>query len=100
MVDPGTNSGLPTHTYDTKYSTFHSDDFTENSFWNLFITITYCRHCYFWRFQISELFSGADFKQSGETLNLLQTRLYQEQNQNFHSQDILQDKASTQTRLT
>ena len=40
---------------------------------------------------MSKLLSGADFKQSGKTLNLLQTRLYQEQNQNFHSQDIPQD---------
>ena len=44
---PGTNSRLPTHTYDAKYSTFYSDDFTQNGFWNLFVTITYCRHSYF-----------------------------------------------------
>ena len=49
---------------------------------------------------MSKLLSGADFKQSVKTMNLLQTRLYQEQNQNSHSRDILQDKASIQTRLT
>ena len=44
---PVTYSRLLTHTYDTKYGTFHSDNFPENSFWNLLVTITYSRHCYF-----------------------------------------------------
>ena len=49
---------------------------------------------------MTKLLCGADSNQSVKTLNLLQTKLYQEQNQNFHFRDILQDKASIQTRLT